>query len=143
MSVWWTPLCLEPKCIKPYGFGTIGGILFKGISVGFSGVCNFFNVYAPYLNRRIFWDSPILLDILSLPNLVLASDFNLTLSDAEVWRATSRSDPLTSHFQNYFSSLRLNDIEPFPLNPAWSNGRMGLACVSKRLDRFMLVDSLL
>ena len=69
--------------------------------------------------------------LLSLPNLVLAGDLNLTLNGSEVWGAKAHIDPLGPFFSQLFSSYQLVDIAPPCAGPTWRNGRFGEEGISK------------
>ena len=43
------------------------------------------NCYGPYHNRDSFWNAVASGGLLSLPNLILAGDLNLTLNASEIW----------------------------------------------------------
>jgi hypothetical protein len=61
----------------------------------------------------------------------------------EVWGDLARSDPLADFFTSLIQSSGLVDIQPTKLAPTWRNGRAGSAGISKRLDHFLLDDSLI
>lgn len=69
-------------------------------------------------------------------------DVKINLYDGEVWGVSPRLDPLFDHFVHLFSSHNLFDVIPCPLYPTCSNGRSGKAEVAKRLDKFLLSESL-
>ena len=55
--------------------------------------------------------------LLSLPNLVLAGDLNLTLNASEIWGPRAHLDPLGSFFTNLFSEHHLVDVAPSCAGP--------------------------
>ena len=81
--------------------------------------------------------------LLSLPNLILAGDLNLTLNASEIWDIKAQLDPLGPFFSKLFSDHQLVDVAPPFAGPTWRNGRMGEDGISKRLDRFLLSDQLI
>ena len=81
--------------------------------------------------------------ILSLPNLILACDLNLTLNASDIWGSKAQVDPLGPFFSKLFSDHHLVDVAPPFVGPTWRNGRMGEDGISKRLDRFLLSDQLI
>ena len=81
--------------------------------------------------------------ILGMPNLLLAGDLNFKLSSAEVLGLKARLDPLASYFSQHISGNKLVHLSMYPSAPTWRNGRSGAAGISKRLDRFLLSESLL
>ena len=74
--------------------------------------------------------------LLSLPNLILAGDLNLTLNASEIWGTRAQLDPLGPFFSKLFSDHHLVDVAPSYAGPTWRNGRMGEEGISKRLDCF-------
>ena len=64
------------------------------------------NCYGPYLNRDTFWSAVASAGLLSLPNLILAGDLNLTLNASEIWGSRAQLDPLGSFF-NFRSARQL------------------------------------
>ena len=54
---------------------------------------------------------------LNTPNMILASDLNLTLNAAEIWGKKASIDPLGPHFKHLFSSVDLVDIAPLYAGP--------------------------
>jgi hypothetical protein len=79
---------------------------------------------------------------LGLENLIFVGDLNFTLSAAEIWGASARSDHLASFFDTMLLDNELIDVAPGHLSLTWMNGRMGTEGVSKRLDRYLLSDNL-
>ena len=73
----------------------------------------------------------------------MAGDLNFTLSSAEVWGCKARLDPLASFFPQLISCNKLVDLAMNLSGPTWKIGRSGDAGISKRLDRFLLSESLL
>jgi hypothetical protein len=115
-----------------------------------SGTClelnrpiNFLNVYGPCTGRKEFWQRLHDLGLLAAENLILAGDLNLTTSPFEIWGDSALTDPLANFFQQTFYKNALIDIKPPDLLPTWRNGRQGPANISKRLDRFLVAESLL
>ena len=74
--------------------------------------------------------------LLSLPNLILAGDLNLTLNAPEIWGSKAQPDPLGPFFSKLFSDHHLVDLAPSCAGPTWRNGRIGEDGISKRLDHF-------
>ena len=63
--------------------------------------------------------------LLSLPNLILAGDLNLTLNVSEIWGSKAQIDPLGPFFTKLFSDHQLADVAPSCAGPTWRNGRLG------------------
>ena len=133
----------NPKILKCKAYQTAAGILLKALIRGSSLELSILNCYGPYHNRDIFWNFVEIGGILSLPNLVLAGDLNLTLNASEIWGSRALLDPLGPFFFKLFSDHHLVDVAPSYAGPTWRNGRMGEDGISKRLDRFLLSYPLL
>ena len=69
--------------------------------------------------------------LLSLPNLILVGDLNLTLNASEIWGTRAQLDPLGPFFSRLFSEHHLVDVAPPSAGPTWRNGRMGEDGISK------------
>ena len=69
--------------LKP--FRTCVAIMLEGEVQGFEKHLHLLNVYAPYKERRKFWDRIDVSGLLSLENLVITGDINLTLHSFENW----------------------------------------------------------
>ena len=98
MVATWNPLTCSFKL-----FRTCAGILLKGNFWGFKKDMHLINVYAPYKDRRKFWDRIHDSGLLSLDNLVLAGDLTLTLHSFETWGSIHSSDPLEEYFVELFN----------------------------------------
>jgi hypothetical protein len=103
---------------------------------------NLLNTYGPCTERKSFWEKVENSGLLSLKNLVLAGDLNLTLNAGESWGSRSNLGTLHTFFTNLFSNNNLVDIQPGKLVPTWRNGRVGEAFIAKRLDHFLLSEDL-
>ena len=71
----WNPLKVQSKAYK-----TMAGILIKASFRGSHFSLSILNCYGPYLNRDVFWNATARGGLLSLPNLILPGDLNLTLN---------------------------------------------------------------
>jgi hypothetical protein len=76
-------------------------------------------------------------------DLILVGDLNLTTSLAEVWGKSTQLDSLTGFFKSLFQKNDLVDVAPVKKVSTWRNGRTCDACMTKRLDRFILAETLL
>jgi hypothetical protein len=74
--------------------------------------------------------------------IIVGGDLNFTLSTREVWGIHARSDPLSDFFTSHIQSSGLVDVQPTKLTPTWRNGRARTDGIAKRLDHFLLDDSL-
>ena len=101
------------------------------------------NVYGPYREREFFWTNSLRGGLLNLLHLVLGGDLNLTLHSSEIWGTKATLDPLCDHFLTLFESASLVDVAPPLSGPTCHNGRAGDKGISKRLDHFLISNSLL
>lgn len=69
-------------------------------------------------------------------------DLNFAWSSNEVGGSSRPCDPMADYFISVFKSSNLQDVSPAILSPTWCNGRAGRLSIAKRLDRFILSDSL-
>ena len=83
--VMWDPAKVD---MKAYGF--FGGILLTGFIRGFKQRIHLINIYAPYMEKLIFWRRMATSGILMFDNLILVGDFNLSLHEDEIWGTRSR-----------------------------------------------------
>ena len=75
----------------------------------------------------------------NLPIFMIAGDLNLTWLACEIqWGQKTKLDPLSAYFEEIFGRADLVYVEPVPICPTWSNGRVGEERVAKRLDGFLL-----
>ena len=81
--------------------------------------------------------------LLSLPNILLASDLNFIISSFEFQGSKARTDPLASSFTQIITSNNLVDLSMNYPGPTWRNGSADDDGNSKRLDRFLLSASLI
>lgn len=137
LLVMWNPSFAS---FKAYSF--FGGILLHGRLRGMDHTFNFINLYAPYVNRRSFWDRMVMTGIFHLHNLIIMGDFNATFNADEAWGNKARMDPLAGHLNDIFLSHGLIDIRPHPLMPTWTNRRAGVNFIGKRLDRVVVKNSI-
>ena len=70
----------NPKLLKCKAYQTVAGILLKASIRGSPFEISILNCYGPYHNCDSFWSVVASGDLLSLPNLILAGDLNLTLN---------------------------------------------------------------
>jgi len=135
-------LCIwNPRVCDLKAFSTSVGILLTGVLRGCDTKVKLFNVYGPYREREVFWDKLAGCGILKDPALILMGDLNFTLSPSEVW-GSSTWDPLMHFFNSMLRESNLIDLRPIDNGPTWRNGRSSDQGISKRLDRFLMVESL-
>lgn len=100
------------------------------------------NVYGPYQDRVVFWDSFFSKPFLYSDCLIIGGDLNFTLGVSEIWCPKAIPDPLSHFFKSHLSQLDLFDLEPVKLNPTWRNRRSGEDQIAKRLDRFIVEEDI-
>ena len=61
----------------------------------------------------------------------------------EVWGTHARLDPLLSYFTQKLEESNFLDIGPVKFKPTWRNNIVGEDNIAKRLDRFLIKDTLL
>jgi len=81
--------------------------------------------------------------ILSIDNLILAGDLNITLLSDEVWGSTNFSGSMADHYKKLFQSKNLVDIRPDKLVPTWRNSHQGTLTIANRLDRCLMSEGML
>jgi endonuclease/exonuclease/phosphatase family metal-dependent hydrolase len=132
----------DPSLFNLVPYLTYGGILLTGYCLASKRFYNLLNTYGSCTERKSFWEKVENSGLLSLKNLVLAGDLNLTLNAGESWGSRANLGTLHTFFTNIFSNNNLVDIQPGKLVPTWRNGRVGEAFIAKRLDRFLLSEDL-
>lgn len=80
--------------------------------------------------------------MLACKSLIIVGDTNLTMNAGEIWGLLARGDPLQSWFFNFFLGHGLIDVLPKPVAPTWNNGCKGADFIAKRIDRFLVSESL-
>ena len=95
----------NPKLIKCKAYHTVAGILLKAMIHGSTFPLSILNCYGPYHNREIFWNSVASGGLLSLPNLILVGDLNLTLNVSEIWGSKAQLNPLGPFSVSYSSII--------------------------------------
>ena len=103
----------NPHIFKCKAFLTYAGILLKARFRGSSTILSILNCYGPYLHRESFWNYVARDGFLTLPNLILVGDLNLTLNGSEIWGTKAIPDPLGPFFTKLFSDHQLADVEGF------------------------------
>jgi hypothetical protein len=132
----------DPCFISLTPFLTCGGILLTGLILATKRMINLLNVYGLCLERRVFWTNLATEGLLSLKNLVIAGDLNLTLTTGESWGGSSVTCALSSFLSSLFQLHCLVDLQPDKLVPNWRNGRSGEDLIAKRLDMISSIRGL-
>ena len=89
MTVLWNLSC----DFKPYKSTSI---LLEWRVQGIDDTVNLVNMYAPYKDRKPFWETVESSGVLRLKILIVGGDMNFTLFSNEVWGALAPLDPLAS-----------------------------------------------
>ena len=98
----------------------------------------FLNLYGPYVDREVYWSHLVSLDCFKSSALIMGGDLNFSMGYSEIWGTKARVDPLSDFFNRQLDGLDLVDIAPAVSLPTWSNRRIGIENISKRLDRLMI-----
>jgi hypothetical protein len=133
----------NPKKSNFNAFLTPAGILLEGFVKKINKNLKLLNCYGMYVDRQSFWNTIKKDGILKESNLILGGDMNFTISAREIWGNNARSDPLAAYFNQMIQGEGLIDLEPVNIFPTWRNGRGTQDYVAKRLDRFLISESLL
>ena len=98
----------------------------------------FLNLYGPYVDREVYWSHLVSLDCFKSSSLIMGGDLNFSMGYSEIWGTKARVDPLSDFFNRQLDGLDLVDIALAVSLPTWSNRRIGIENISKRLDRLMI-----
>lgn len=128
----------NPRHFDLNAFYTCAGILLTGYMKGSSNRIRILNTYALYHGRKSFWNRVANSGILSLTALILAGDLNFTLDPSEIWGTKATEDPLSAFFKGMMDANALIDAIPDTMAPTWKNGRIGGEGISKRIDHFLV-----
>jgi hypothetical protein len=129
------------KVINSWGFKL--GIGITILSLKLEDPLNIVNIYDPCQNRGPYWDKIFSKSFLKYQQVILGGDLKFSLGFSEVWGTHVRVDPLTNFFSQKMVECNLLDIEPIKLKSTRRNNIVGDASVAKRLDRFLIKDTLL
>ena len=132
----------NPRWASMKAFSFFGGILLSGFCRGFQDRIHLINIYAPYLDRKDFWQRMDDCGLLSLSNLLIAGDFNCALCDKDVWGPRGRRDPLADDITGICNNAGLCDIQFKDSGLTWLNGRSGQDFIGKKIDRFVISNGL-
>jgi hypothetical protein len=133
--------CRTIKVINHWGFESGLGIKFLSKELVYP--LNIVNIYGPYHNRGPYWDIVFNRSFLKEKHLSLGGDLNFSLGIKEVLGSHARLDPLSTYFTQKLDEHNLLDIEPVKFNATWGNNRVGEDNIAKRLDHFLIKDTLL
>ena len=65
------------------------------------------------------------------------------MGEVEIWGDSVRVDELSDFFHQKLAQVGVTDVPPIKLTPTWRNHRTGESHITKRLDRFLIVDTLM
>jgi len=134
----WNPRTVKAENV--WGMDSVLGCSFLSSDIGEE--ITLLNIYGPYQDRIPFWEKVFSLECLKNDTVIIGGDLNFSLGHSEVWGPQARVDNLTDFFTHRLMNLNLLDIEPIRVKPTWRNMRSGDSRVAKRLDRFLVADSL-
>eukprot|EP00253_Pinus_taeda_P030442 PITA_30442 len=100
------------------------------------------NVYGPCQGRVSFWNDFLSKELLKNKKLLLGGDLNFSLGVAEAWGPNAREDSLADFFLKSLQTHNLIDVNIIKAKPTWRNRRTGEERIAKRLDRFLINESL-
>jgi exonuclease III len=109
---------------------------------GLGLILKIINVYGPHTDKIPYWNSLFNKELLKTKNLIIDGDFNFSLGEVKIWGPSTHIDPQTDFFSHLLASKGLIDIAPIKLLPTWRNLRVGEAQVAKRLDHFLITESM-
>jgi hypothetical protein len=139
LAIGWN--CRTIKVLNHWGFES--GLGITVFSKELEDPLNIVNIYGPCHNRGPYWDVVFNKSFLKEKHLILGGDLNFSLGIKEVWGSHARSDPLSTYFTQKLDEHNLLDIEPVKFKPTWRNNRVGEDNIAKRLDHFLIKDTLL
>lgn len=101
------------------------------------------NIYAPCNHREQFWQRLLHLSLMEGEKTIIGGDFNFSLWFRESWGSTAQIDSIIDYMTNLLEQTKFVDIPMHKLLPTWRNRRVGDATLARRLNRFIMKDSLL
>jgi hypothetical protein len=112
----------DPYLYNMVPYLTCGEILLTGFVISTKREINLLNIYGSCLQNNIFWNHMANSGLITIKNLVVAGDLNLTVSTEEFWGGSTNSGPLAGFFRDFFQAHRLIDVHPDKIVPTWRNG---------------------
>eukprot|EP00253_Pinus_taeda_P010845 PITA_10845 len=128
------------KVINHWGMKNVLGM--EVLSPDFTFPITLVNIYGPCQGREYFWEELMTKTVMKSPLMIMGGDLNFSIGRAEAWGPSAREDPLSDFFFNLITKNNLIDPSPIKLKPTWRNRRIGEDRIAKRLDRFLLAESL-
>eukprot|EP00253_Pinus_taeda_P003262 PITA_03262 len=100
------------------------------------------NVYGPCSSRDPFWNALLDSDLLKEDNIILGGDLNFTLGYCESWGHSAQVDSFSESIFNLLEVHHWVDIPTARLQHNWSSNRSGNHSLARRLDRFLIKETL-
>jgi hypothetical protein len=75
--------------------------------------------------------------------VIVGGYMNFMKRRGEGWGKNGRPNPLPDFFIHKFVEANLCDIEPTKVTRTWINNHLREECISKRLDRFFVLDKIM
>jgi len=100
------------------------------------------NVYGPCSNRASYWRALLDSDLLKEDNIILGGDLNFTMGFCESWGHSAQVDSFSDTISNLLEEHQWIDIPSARLQYTWTNNRSGEQGLARRLDRFLIKESL-
>lgn len=102
----------DPWWVNVKAFSCFAGILLTGHILKLKGRIHIINVYAPYRDRAIFWDSLIESELPDLTSLIIVGDLNCTICLNEIWGCSRKVDVMVDYIKDIILKHNLVDICP-------------------------------
>ena len=83
------------------------------------------------------------LSFMQVENLILGGYLNFSLAHVEYLGHNAQVDSLMDLFEKILENNRLIDIEFAQTQPTWRNHKTGSAMLARRLDWFLIKESLM
>jgi hypothetical protein len=100
----------DPYLFNLVHYLTCGGILLTCYVIATKREIISLNIYGLCMECKRFWNHLVDSGLLTIKNLVVAGDLNLTVSTEEVWGRSSNSGSLPGFFRAFFQAHRLIDV---------------------------------
>ena len=75
--------------------------------------------------------------------VIIKGDVNITTSWVEIWGHNARIDEEIGYFKHKIENSGFIEVEPLKWVPTWRNNSYGIEGVAKRLDRFLVSESIM
>jgi len=100
------------------------------------------NVYGPCLDREAYWNTLLDSVLFQQDNIILGGDLNFTMGFCESWGHAAQVDPFSETISTLLNEHHWIDMPMAKLQHTWSNNRSGDQSLARRLDRFLIKESL-